>query len=501
MEPIGYTWLIERYALQVPAPSHQSFISTRSRVGASTGVDVVLELFQPSYRPGPKALEHLAFALKYDDLNLNLLSQLFAQLPQQEVVDYIAAQPNGRYARQIGFLYEFVTGHTLPLPQVASGNYVDLLDPARFVVAAPHKNSRWRINDNLLGTSGYCPVIRNTPDMAPFWQADYAEQLRAIGSTVAPELLRRSIDYLYFKETRSSYDIEREQPTAERQERFVAVLRNAGQGRASEVLQMANLTQLQNLIVEPRYAQDGFRTWQNYVGEVLPNRAPRVHYICPPGEQVAALMAGLSACADKMQNVHPLARAAVLAFGLVFIHPFEDGNGRLHRYLLHDSLTRDGVVPPGMILPISATMLHHMHAYDAALEAYSHPLKALARYQLDENEVLTVQNPAQLDGYYRFPDLTAQTLYTLNAVQQTIRDELWAEIHFVRSYDEAREAIQSVVDMPDRQLDRLIKFLYQNKGTLSKAKRHFFAELSDVELARIGEAYRRAFQIGSGGLP
>ncbi len=501
MEPIGYTWLIERYALQVPAPSHQSFISTRSRVGTSTGVDVVLELFQPSYRPGPNPLEHLAFALKYDDLNLNLLSQLFAHLPQQDVVDYIAAQPNGRYARQIGFLYEFVTGHTLPLPQVTGGNYVDVLDPARFVVAAPQKNVRWRINDNLLGTPGYCPLIRNTADMAPFWQEDYAAQLSAIGSTVEPELLRRSIDYLYFKETRSSYDIEREQPTAERQERFVALLRNAGRDRASAVLQMANLTQLQNLIVEARYAQEGFRTWQNYVGEVLPNRAPRVHYICPPGERVADLMAGLTACADKMQNVHPLARAAVLAFGFVFIHPFEDGNGRLHRYLLHDSLTRDGLVPPGMILPISATMLHHMHAYDAALEAYSRPLKVLARYQLDENEVLSVQNPAQLDGYYRFPDLTLQTLYTLNAVQQTIRDELWAEIHFVRRYDEAREAIQHVVDMPDRQLDRLIKFLYQNKGALSKAKRHFFAELSDAELALIGEAYRRAFQISPEGLP
>ena len=29
----------------------------------------------------------------------------------------------------------------------------------------------------------------------------------------------------------------------------------------------------------------------------------------------------------------PIVAAAVLAFGFVYVHPFEDGNGRIHRYL------------------------------------------------------------------------------------------------------------------------------------------------------------------------
>ena len=32
--------------------------------------------------------------------------------------------------------------------------------------------------------------------------------------------------------------------------------------------------------------------------------------------------------------------AAVLAFGFVYIHPFEDRNGRIHRYLIHHVLAR-----------------------------------------------------------------------------------------------------------------------------------------------------------------
>jgi hypothetical protein len=495
MEAVGYTWLIEHCNLHVPPPSHQSFVSTRSRIETTPGVDVALEFFQSGYHPGNAPMDHLAFALKYDDLNLHLLSQLFDCLPQQQILDYIHAQPNGKVARQIGFLYEFVTGCELPLAQAVGGNYVDLLDRSRHVVASAQKNSRWRINNNLLGTPQFCPLIRKTKAIEAGLQADFSTQLQTLHEQVSPDLFRRAIDYLYFKETRSSYDIEHEQTTPEREERFVAALRAAGRGDSAQALTEANLTALQNLIVEPRYAQPGFREWQNYVGEVPPGRAPIVHYICPPGEMVAGLMAGLAACAGKMTDVHPLVRATVLAFGFVFIHPFEDGNGRLHRYLIHDSLQRDGLVPPGMILPVSATMLRNMHEYDAALEAYSRPLKVLARYVLDDNEVMTLKNPGQVHGYYRFPDLTAQAAYIFKVVGQSINQELVAEIDFVRNYDQARNAIKNVVDMPDRKLDRLIKFMHQNKGMLSKAKRHFFAELSDDELGKITVAYREAFQV------
>ena len=34
--------------------------------------------------------------------------------------------------------------------------------------------------------------------------------------------------------------------------------------------------------------------------------------------------------------------AAAVAFGFVYIHPFEDGNGRLHRWRIHHVLARAG---------------------------------------------------------------------------------------------------------------------------------------------------------------
>jgi Fic family protein len=38
-----------------------------------------------------------------------------------------------------------------------------------------------------------------------------------------------------------------------------------------------------------------------------------------------------------------------LAF--VYIHPFDDGNGRLHRYLIHHVLSRTRFTPAGLVLP------------------------------------------------------------------------------------------------------------------------------------------------------
>ena len=35
------------------------------------------------------------------------------------------------------------------------GNYIDLLDPKRYITGKIIKNTRWRINDNLLGVSEF----------------------------------------------------------------------------------------------------------------------------------------------------------------------------------------------------------------------------------------------------------------------------------------------------------------------------------------------------------
>lgn len=41
-------------------------------------------------------------------------------------------------------------------------------------------------------------------------------------------------------------------------------------------------------------------------------------------------------------NIEPVVAAAVAAFSFVFIHPFEDSNGRIHRFIVHHVLSKTG---------------------------------------------------------------------------------------------------------------------------------------------------------------
>jgi hypothetical protein len=75
---------------------------------------------------------------------------------------------------------------------------------------------------------------------------------------------------LYNKETRSPYEIEKEKPSPDRMERFVVLLMHAGTEETAKLLDEQRLTQLQNAIVDTRFAATVFRDFQNYIGQSLP---------------------------------------------------------------------------------------------------------------------------------------------------------------------------------------------------------------------------------------
>lgn len=373
---------------------------------------------------------------------------------------------------------------------------MDALNTKHYLAAPePVLNRRWRVRDNLLGDARFCPVIRRTERLEAALAQPLKDELSGLVAEFPPELFARANDYLYLKETRSTYGIEHEaEPGPGRRERFVALLREAGGTPLSQLLAESSLAERQNLLVDPRYAETGFRTVQNYVGEQRPDLTQRVHYVCPPPEWVSPMMGGLRTVASRAAGLSPLVGAAAVAFGFVFVHPFEDGNGRLHRFLIHDLLHRNGFVEGNLMLPVSATMLRRITDYDAALERYSRPLmEGMVDYRLDDEGQLDLLNPEQVESYYRYPDLTAQAEYLAETVALTVREDVVEELRFLRGYDAARESIRDVVDLPDRRLDLLLRLLHQNGGRLSRAKRAHFREIENDELGRIERAYQQAF--------
>ena len=183
---------------------------------------------------------------------------------------------------------------------------------------------------------------------------------------------------------------------------------------------------------------------------------------------------------------------AALAYGFVFLHPFEDGNGRIHRFLIHNVLARRGFTPKGIMFPVSASMLKNLADYNASLERFSRPLMALVEYSLDQEGRMTVHNDTA--RWYRYVDMTAQAEALFRLIEQTIDTELVEELTFLANYDETKRAIQEIVDLPDRQIDLFIRFCLENNGRLSARKRaSHFHSLSEDEIVGMEQAIQSAY--------
>jgi len=453
---------------------------------------VVEEVFPSKYCSGDTLGGHLEFALKYDGANLAILDGLFQKVEEEDFLEYVRSKPNSKYARRLWFLYEFLTGKTLPLDDLKQGNYIDLLDPEEYYTVTPVRRvRRQRINDNLLGPRQFCPVVRRTDALRCFETADLPRRCRAVLSLYSSDVLKRALGYLYAKETKSSFEIEHINPSSTRTERFVALLQLAEQ---EDFCKKDQLITLQNRIVETRFQDSGYRLTQNYVGETAARQGEKIHFVCPKPEDLSDLMKGLIAAHTRMDagNAHPVIHAAAIAYGFVFLHPFEDGNGRIHRFLIHNILARRRFTPEGVMFPVSASMLKDAGGYDASLEAFSRPLMALVEYSLDTEGRMTVHNDT--GRWYRYMDMTAQAESLFRFIEQTIDMELARELAFLANYDKTRTTIQAIVDMPDRKIDLFIRFCLQNNGRLSARKREeHFKFLSDEEIAPMEQAVQDVY--------
>ena len=314
--------------------------------------------------------DHLRFALRHEAFDLGVLVAALRRTEPRVIEQWVREQPTGSFSRRTWFLYETFTGRTLDLEDARMGNYVPLLDPEHHVVGGRRNSRRHRIADNLLGGPGICPMVRATPKLRAALDSGLEAEAHALTESCNPEVLERAVNYLYTKETRSSFALEGETADTRRARRFVTALKEAPGFDPSD---KAALLRLHSAIVDPRYAEDDWRRVQNFVGETLGGYRERVHFICPRPADVPALMDAWAKLTLRLTDgpIDPVIAAAVVAFAFVFIHPFADGNGRIHRFLVHHVLARRGYGLPGAVLPVSAAILRDRRGYDRVLAGFS----------------------------------------------------------------------------------------------------------------------------------
>lgn len=486
----GYALLLKKYAVNAPALLHASVLG---EVSARRPVQIgmtVEETFPISYDPGDDDIDHLIFALKYDGVDLVALVRLFRVFDRDVLAQRIVSQPTSKYLRRIFFLFERLTGEVLPIADLSKGSYVPVLEPDEHFVAAGRPVARHRVIDNMLGDAGFCPIVRRTPTLEAAIQKDLRARALEITRAIDPLLLSRAIAFLYTKETKSSFAIEHEEiEPGPRMERFLARLAAVGD-RALDSEEL--LTELHRAFVDPRYAEDGFRKLgarEVYVGETLGFRE-KVHHVGTRSVSTPELMSAWARMRPVEGPNGPVLEAACRSFAFVFIHPFGDGNGRIHRLLLHNVLALRGYLPPRLIVPISAVLLADRQGYDWALESFSRRVLPLVDYKLDASGELTIRNDT--DDLYRYPELTTVCEATFGWLEKAIEVDLVAELDFLRRFDDVRARMRAVVEMPDRKEQNFIKICLDNGGKLSARKRELFAELDDSTIAALEAIVRDA---------
>lgn len=481
---VGAIFLIEKFDLQIPEPAVRSKIVAGAR--RTEIKDGAIFQFYPKSYLVEGDYEQIKFALRYEPLDLGFYKALFEKIEKDWLTEKIRQEPTGIYARKLWYLYELLTEETLDLDDVPPTKYVDLVDSKHQLTGSVKKVLRQKLNDNLYGTKCFCTLIRRTEKVQKFLDTDLKAETSNVIEQTDPHILARAVQYLYTKETKSSYAIEGERLSRKRGERFVESLRHVGDFDLSE---KEDFIKLQNILVDPRYAESDWREVQNFIGQTMSDFREQIHFVCPKPADVTELMQewmNFAVKVAKNKKADPVAFAAAASFGFVFIHPFEDGNGRIHRFLIHQILDKSGFTPEGILLPISAVMLRHRRQYDEVLESFSKKVMPFIEYKTDEKGFVRVTNePADL---YRFWDATAFVEYLFDAIAETIETDLREEIGFLQIFDDALEAVNNIVEMPDRQASLLIRVIMQNKGKLSKNKRAKFDKLTTEEIKQIENA-------------
>lgn len=481
--PAGYAALIDAYDLAVPVPRMLAATGPRHKVYEAEN----WRIFTPRHAPSADLGAHLTFALRYEGLDLGVLKALFRATGPGPIADIVRAAPTGAYARRLWFLYEWLLQERLDLPDATQGAYALVVDPERQWAIAGTTSTRHRVKNNLPGTPAFCPMIFRTPALDAFVARNLAEEARRVVDEVPADLLARTAAFLLLKDSRSSFQIEGEDPPQDRIQRWGQVIGEAGR----RPIDRGELLRLQRIVIgDARFVHLGLRTEGGFVGEHDRNTgAPIPDHISARHEDLPALIEGLTAFdRGAAHQLDPVLAAAALAFGFVYIHPFEDGNGRLHRYLIHHVLAERGFNPPGVVFPVSAVILDRIGDYRLTLESYSRRLLPLIRWRATDGGNVAVLN--ETVDFYRYFDATPHAEFLFSCVARTVDVDLPAEAAFLKGYDAFKKRVSALVDMPDRLVDLLFRFLRRNDGLLSqRARGKEFSGLTDDETAKIQAIY------------
>ncbi|MDZ7739209.1 MAG: Fic family protein [Bacteroidales bacterium] len=487
---VGYGAIIETLGLPMPFPNTLALISEKHRRYVVPGWIV----YTPRHKPLDSLYNQLVFSIKYEGVNLLFFKKLFESVDEIIIEELVKNEPLSQFSRRIWFLYEWLIQKTLNIPDLKEGNYIPLLDEnLQYTIGKGDNSSRHRVRNNLPGTINFCPLVNRSEKLEKYIKEDLSEKTTGLVHNVHNDILLRTSAFLKLKDSKASFNIEGETPSNSRATRWGKVIGQAG----SRPLSKEELIRLQQIVIEnDRFIKMGFREEGGFVGgHERTTGEPVPEHISARWQDLEALVDGLVKTDSKLElsEFHPVLTATMIAFGFVFIHPFVDGNGRIHRYLIHHILAKMKYTPQGIIFPVSAAILEQIDDYRKVLESYSQPLLDFIEWKMTPDNNVEVLNSTA--DYYKYYDATLQAEFLFDCIDYTINEIIPEEVSYLKNYDQMKVWLDDNFEMPDKTVALLIRYLDQNKGALSdRARTKEFSALTNDEILLIGKQYQKIFR-------
>ena len=223
--PAGYAWLVAKYDLK--APLRRITVVSTGDVKGKKRTDGTTTLRDRRDWPGDTDVAHLDFAMRHEPLDLLLLKKAFEAVDPADLTAFIEKSRFSVSTRRLWFMYEWFTGTKLAVADLGSTATIDMLDADSYYALASGVNStRHRVRNNLPGTRDYCAIARRSPvmDRAP----EMSAAVKQIVEDADPNTLRRAAAFLLLKDSKSSFEIEGENPPQKRLDRWGKALGKAG---------------------------------------------------------------------------------------------------------------------------------------------------------------------------------------------------------------------------------------------------------------------------------
>ena len=484
----GYSALMERYELAVPPHHEMVAVSPRKHPPqrrwldhapvkpAAVGCDGRPSHLRPQIRRRPAAHAQEGLSDVRSDL-------------ERAARD----RPTSAYLRRLCHLYEWLTSERLNVPDVSAGIYVDLVDARQqYGTATSERVRRFRIKHNLISSSAFCPVVFRTRRIDAYIAAELSQRARGIVDSASRELIARAAAFLLLSDLKASFAIEGETPPKDRLTRWGAAIVRAG----SWHFDLESLIQLQRrLIGDDRFVRLGLRSEGAFVGRHDSMSQPVPEHISARAVDLVDLLQGLVAFAErsKAQGLHPVLAEGLRRFWLR-LHPSIRGRQRAHPSFLDASRAGRPRVHAGRDrLPDLQRHLDDIVGYRNVLEGVSRPLLELIEWTATAKGNVKVLSDTS--DYYRYFDATAHCEFLFKCIERSIDRDLPDELAFLEHRDAFHRRVTELVDMSERTLDLLLRFLKQEHGLLSKrARTNEFAALESDEVQQIEDIYAELFR-------